>query len=116
MKGRDCFAARPFRLVLNWSSSAQQLRCAVTIRGVFVGDYKGTLLSTVYLNYCLAHVVAVVELDFKSPVRLIVFEHEQTSLRAKRACSGQGHAAHREAVIARSRVKLERISVAIIGE
>ena len=83
---------------------------AVTIRSVFVGDYKSSLLSRLYLNYCLAHVIAVIELGFNSLSGLIVFEQEQTSLLAKCACAGQDQAAPirlRKSVLARRRVELE---------
>ena len=84
--------------------------CAVTIRSVFVGDYKSSLLSGLYLNYCLAHVIAVIEMGFNSLSGLIVFEQEQTSLLAKYACTGQGQSARirlRKFVLAGRRVELE---------
>ena len=86
------------------------ITCAVIVRGVFVGNYKSPLLSRLYLNYCVAHVIAVVEMGFNSPSGLIVFEQEQTSLLAKRACAGQGQPARirlRKSVLARRRIELE---------
>ena len=75
-----------------WWTSHNRLasvRRAVTVRGIFVGDYKGSLLFRLDLDYCVALVVAVVELGQNSPSRLIVFEHEQTSDLAQRACTCQ---------------------------
>jgi hypothetical protein len=49
---------------------------AVTIRRVFVSNYKSDLLFTLYLNYRVALVIAVVELGHNPLSGLIVFEHE----------------------------------------
>src|SRR6185369_28978 len=84
-----------------------QLRCAVTVRRVFVRNYKSRLLLTLCLNYRLAHVVAVIELRLNSLSRRIVFEHKQASVFAERACAGHGQVACRKSVLARCRVELE---------
>ena len=84
-----------------------QLRCAVIIRGVFVRNYQSCLPVRLYLNHGLALVITVVEMGFNSPARLIVFEHKQTSLLAKRACAGQSYSAGGKPVLAGRRVELE---------
>jgi hypothetical protein len=57
----------------------------------------------------LTLIIAAVEMGADSPSGLIVFDQEQTSLPAKRACAGQGQPARRlrKSVFAGRRIELE---------
>ena len=62
-KGSNCCATH----FVNSNNCFALITGTVTVRGVFVGNYKSSLPFQLYLNYSVTLVIAVVEMGHDSP-------------------------------------------------